>query len=373
MSENRESLDIIGLRAGTDKASRVHNYLQFYETFFAGMRPKAIRLLEIGILNGASLKVWEEYFPNATIIGADINTDTRRFETARTKVEIIDQSNAQDMIDLAVRHGPFDIIIEDGSHLWEHQITSLKLLFPFVRVGGFYVVEDLHSNYGDNVPIYQRQATISCVEYLKKLLDYKIADEKTDISLEEDYFLRTYGRAINYMTFYRHVCLIKKGQPATKGPRSLPCVLLLEPSDREIELVKINAHVANMGNVTSESSQCLNVGTGAANALQGYELVAPFQIARQLRYRARLEDGTWTEWVGGNTFVGTRGKNINLAGLAIKFGDDIRRDYQIKIAGSFSGGDVIIVGNGEDCVSPDGRGRLLGIQLKIEQAVSASG
>ena len=141
-------LDLIGLKFGTDKSSASHDYLSIYERFFCHRRNDPLKILEIGVLNGASLKVWEEYFPNSRIIGADIDEGTRRFASGRIEIEIIDQSNLEDLVRLGVRHGPFDIIIEDGSHIWDHQITTLRTLFPFVRDGGFYVVEDLETNYG---------------------------------------------------------------------------------------------------------------------------------------------------------------------------------------------------------------------------------
>jgi hypothetical protein len=108
----------------TDKASSGHNYLDFYETFFAPLRHKQLtNLLEIGVFEGASRKTWPEYFPNSKIIGADIFPEARRFERDRVIIEVLDQSNIDDLTRLSLKHGPFDLVIEDGSHMWEHQIT----------------------------------------------------------------------------------------------------------------------------------------------------------------------------------------------------------------------------------------------------------
>ncbi|HQT68764.1 MAG TPA: hypothetical protein PLC74_14290, partial [Acetobacteraceae bacterium] len=57
------SLDDIGMAHGTDKSSIYHNYLNFYEIFFKPFRQIELKILEIGVLNGASLKTWEQYFP----------------------------------------------------------------------------------------------------------------------------------------------------------------------------------------------------------------------------------------------------------------------------------------------------------------------
>ena len=142
------SLDTIGRRCGTDKSSEGHDYLSFYERFFSSLRYERAKILEVGVFKGASLKTWERYFPHASIVGVDINPEAQKFASDRISIENADQSNIQDLVDIGVRHGPFDIIIEDGSHLWEHQITSLRTLFAFVKNEGFCVVEDLQTNYG---------------------------------------------------------------------------------------------------------------------------------------------------------------------------------------------------------------------------------
>jgi hypothetical protein len=57
------SLDEVGLKHGTDKSSDGHNHLTFYGNFFLPLRESGIRILEIGVLRGASVRTWEEYFP----------------------------------------------------------------------------------------------------------------------------------------------------------------------------------------------------------------------------------------------------------------------------------------------------------------------
>ena len=135
--------------------------LEFYEAYFAPMRDKKITLLEIGVFGGASLRTWQEYFPRAKIIGADIDPRAKKFERERIRVKILDQSNIDHLTSLAISCGPFDIIIEDGSHMWEHQITSLRTLFPFLKDDGIYIVEDLQTNYGSLAKQYKGVATYS--------------------------------------------------------------------------------------------------------------------------------------------------------------------------------------------------------------------
>lgn len=181
--------------------------------FFAAMRNKPLTVLEVGVLGGASLRTWRDYFPNAKIIGADINRNAKQFEEDRVQIEIMDQSNLEDLTRVAMKHGPFHLIIEDGSHKWEHQITSLRTLFPFVADKGFYVVEDLHTNYGKNADTYKGVSTSTCMDLLKAWLDLCVGGTLRDFNEIEDAFLRTYGRATEFMIFKNAVCLIKKRYP----------------------------------------------------------------------------------------------------------------------------------------------------------------
>ncbi len=128
----------------------------------------------------------------------------------------MDQSYLEDLVRVGVKHGPFDIIIEDGSHMWEHQITTLRTLFPFVTAGGMYIVEDLETNFQRLEPKYRGNASISCVEYLKKLVDFRVADSDLDISREEDAFIRTYARA-RAIQF----CLLGLSLPAQAGTTAM--------------------------------------------------------------------------------------------------------------------------------------------------------
>lgn len=95
-----QSLNSIGLKHGTDKASKGHGYLDFYEGFFQGLRHKPIRLLEIGVFRGNSVAMWQEYFVAGTIIGVDINPDAYQYADERVQIEIVDQSNIADLVRL---------------------------------------------------------------------------------------------------------------------------------------------------------------------------------------------------------------------------------------------------------------------------------
>jgi len=133
-------LNDIAEKYGTDKAWR-HHYLDFYEEYLPGPEFDG-RLLEIGIYEGASLRMWREFYPLAQdIVGIDIVADLPVVDGA-TVLRI----NSSDIT--ALRElGSFDIIIDDGSHTTlDQQVTFHGLYDHQLNPGGYYVMEDLHTS-----------------------------------------------------------------------------------------------------------------------------------------------------------------------------------------------------------------------------------
>lgn len=130
----------------TDKGFPGHGYTETYERFLQVWRDEAIRIFEIGIESGGSLLMWQEYFPRAKIYGVDIN-ESSRFENARVMTCVADQAKRDQLQKCLDKFGgQFDIIIDDGGHSMEQQQVSLGFLFPYVRPGGFYSLEDIHTS-----------------------------------------------------------------------------------------------------------------------------------------------------------------------------------------------------------------------------------
>lgn len=129
---------------GTDKGS-AHSYVEVYSRLFEPKRHEPVRLLEIGICSGASIVAWGEYFtnPSSEIIGIDVSMDAicyRADNDPRIKMLQMDGTDARTVAELA---GTYDIIIDDGSHLPQHQAVSLGLFAPYLKNNGLYVIEDV--------------------------------------------------------------------------------------------------------------------------------------------------------------------------------------------------------------------------------------
>ena len=138
------------LAHGTDKGT-THAYDTVYEKIFEPYRNNNIKLLEIGLYGGADLLAFNEYFSNATIYGIDI-TDSNLMKELNDYKNIhihIGDATLQETVDHF--NTTYDIIIEDGSHLPEHQIQHFKDYNKFVNKGGIYIIEDVAESNLENV------------------------------------------------------------------------------------------------------------------------------------------------------------------------------------------------------------------------------
>lgn len=147
------NLDLLARIYGTDKSSRAHGYTTFYERHLGPRRKEIKALLEIGVggttsaagyatsRGGMSLRMWRDFFPSAQITGIDVHA--KAVAGHRIGFEQGSQDDPAFLVEIAERHGPFDVIVDDGSHLGSHVRTSFDVLFDYVRSGGFYVIEDL--------------------------------------------------------------------------------------------------------------------------------------------------------------------------------------------------------------------------------------
>ena len=131
----------LGIKYHTDKAY-LHNFCNDYEKL---LRKDVKTLWEIGILDGASLRMWSEYYPNAKIIGYDIEDKSSLSFNDNVSVKLLDQSNKSQLSELA-KQTDIDIIVDDGSHIIQHQILTFEMLFNCLKSGGQYVLEDLHTS-----------------------------------------------------------------------------------------------------------------------------------------------------------------------------------------------------------------------------------
>jgi hypothetical protein len=124
------------------------HYFPIYERHLSRFRDQVIRVLEIGVYRGGGLAMLQSYLgPRAQLVGLDIDPIAVSSVGGRFVVEIGDQADPEVLLEVARKHGPFDIIIDDGGHTMEQQIVTVETLFPLLNEGGVLLVEDTHTSY----------------------------------------------------------------------------------------------------------------------------------------------------------------------------------------------------------------------------------
>lgn len=146
--------NLVSIKHNTDKGSKspsgAHHYSAFYDRWFSPIKDQVTHICEIGVWNGCSLKAFEEYFPNANMVGLDIS-DKTYLDSDRIKTFTLDQgrkNHLDEFVKLCNRSNiQFDFILDDGSHNISHQQLTFGKLFSLVKPGGMYIIEDLGTSY----------------------------------------------------------------------------------------------------------------------------------------------------------------------------------------------------------------------------------
>lgn len=211
----RKNLTQLAELHGSDKWGK-HFYTPHYKHHFNPFRQKSINILEIGVggnksptYGGASLRMWKDYFRKGQIYGIDIH-DKSALEERRIKTFKGSQADEIFLKEVIARTGKLDIIIDDGSHVNEHIITSFKSLFPHLNRGGIYVIEDTQTSYwnffGGNSEDMNDPKT--AMGFFKSLTDGLNHREY----LKPGYKLSYFDKNITSIHFYHNLIFIYKGE-----------------------------------------------------------------------------------------------------------------------------------------------------------------
>ena len=205
------------------------HYFEVYDTLFAAVRSRPIRMLEIGVYQGGSLRMWRKVLhPESVIAGIDIEPSCARVDSPgeRIHVRIGDQADPAFLAAVASEFGPFDVILDDGSHVCSHMIASFGHLFlSALAPRGLYIVEDTHTNFWQEY----RDRPYSFVDLTKDLVDvmhshyplqqgepaYRIGHAEQGASLS----VPRIAAQIQEISFYDSIIAIRK-QPVGPLPAS---------------------------------------------------------------------------------------------------------------------------------------------------------
>jgi cephalosporin hydroxylase len=184
------------------------HYFDIYDRHFSSFRRKPITVLEFGVSYGGSLQMWKKYFGRkARIIGVDIDPRCKDLTEPQIEVIIGDQEDREFLRSLRERIGPIDVVIEDGGHTMTQQINTFEEIWPGVRKGGVFLIEDLHTSYWEKYGGGVRRPG-TFIEYAKNLIDQVNAWHSRDkdlLSVDE------YTKTIRGMHVYDSIIVFDKG------------------------------------------------------------------------------------------------------------------------------------------------------------------
>lgn len=208
-------LNNIGNDTRTDKASWAHDYLHVYESYLHPYRNAPISLIELGVggyhypdRGGESLRMWYKYFSHAKIIGIDIHGKENIINN-RTEFWQGSQTDANLLQTILQREekAPQRIIIDDASHNNKLTIESFNIIFPLLKSGDLYFVEDVHTSYW-NTEEYEGKdrpgAGNTTMEYFARLTHQLNAEHFAAQYRNE------YAGKIAFIHFYKELIVIKK-------------------------------------------------------------------------------------------------------------------------------------------------------------------
>ena len=159
---------------------------EIYPKHFGPRRDIIKTVLEIGVHAGGSLRMWEEYFPKAQIYGIDI-IDCFQDE-GRIKFRQGNQADSAFLLDVTSEVGSWDIVIDDGSHVFNDQKVSFETLWPHLSQGGLYAIEDVMRRHSGSLP---------CIDYFRDVIRTKFTDEAPVVDIKS-------------ITFYPHIIIVEK-------------------------------------------------------------------------------------------------------------------------------------------------------------------
>ena len=132
----------------TDK-NTVHSYLGLYQTLLEGKRESAKHVLEVGVFNGGSIKLWKDFFTNAIVHGADILSIDKMWKdiTNTDRIVLYNSIDAysEDVVNslFVSKNITFDFVLDDGPHTLDSMKQFIHLYLPLLAEDGILIIEDV--------------------------------------------------------------------------------------------------------------------------------------------------------------------------------------------------------------------------------------
>lgn len=205
-------------------SSKAESYYEVYQDYFQQLTEKKLNILEVGTCYGQGAKLFSEYFSNSKIVTIDIDIKEINFsEHPNISYVKCDQGKKEELEKVVAEHfsDGIDIVIEDGGHYGRLSKRTFDYVFPHVKSGGFYVVEDWGTGYwkdwADGMAYqdikFEGRKIIShdfgMVGFVKSLIDEVGASDIKPDKLG-DIFIKTKKQTVKYIHYYPGLVIMKK-------------------------------------------------------------------------------------------------------------------------------------------------------------------
>lgn len=220
------------VKYGSDKFG-AHLYTPVYHRMLQHLRHRPIKILEIGIggyesarAGGSSLWMWEAYFPDATVTALDLAEKTIP-HSDRTQIYRGSQVDPAVLAALSDERGPFDLVIDDGSHVVEHVIETFRLLYPRIDPNGTYIVEDTQTSFSDSFG--GNAAGIGTIFDTAHRVALAMHHREGYRSENSGGFELEFGDITKSVAFHRNLVVFER------GGNTYPSNLRMDPREREVQ------------------------------------------------------------------------------------------------------------------------------------------
>jgi hypothetical protein len=219
-----------------NSSKRLHkwiHYFNIYERHFSRFRNTSPVMLEIGVFGGGSLEMWKEYLgAGAQILGLDINPECKKHEQASIEVFIGSQDDPAVIQRILKKYPRIDIVLDDGSHINNHMISSFELLYEQIQPNGVYMVEDAHTCYWEQYGGGLRRPG-SFIEYTKNKIDDLNAVHLNTVHSRDSLPVSSFTRITDCIAVYDSVVVFEK---RPQGRRQAPITEALQERQKRRRL-----------------------------------------------------------------------------------------------------------------------------------------
>ena len=204
------------------RSGKWSHYFDIYEREIGSQAESGFTLIEVGVKEGGSLEYWKSKFPQARVIGVDLNPKCKTIDPS-FEIYIGDQADPRFWDEFFGSVGPFQVLIDDGGHSYHQQIQTVESALKFIEEG-VIIVEDTHSSFLSD---FHPDSSYTFIEYassISKLLTLKsFADDPDRFSfIPNQQSLHLYQNVLS-VNFYQNIVAfqISKSQASTFGVQIL--------------------------------------------------------------------------------------------------------------------------------------------------------